>query len=155
MKWEEIDREALIAAIETELPEVSQYFDLKTGEVLTVVGPVWISADESSALDRIARANRELAHRVRAEPARYELLPSIASESAFRWMQEFTATVSDDRLRAKLQKVLHDCTDDCFQAFRRALVRAPAQERERYFAFRNEKIAEFIDTWLEGRVEKQ
>ena len=153
MKWEEIDREALIAAIETELPEISQYFDLKTGEVLTIVGTVWVGTEDDGALDRIARANRELAHQVRAEPARYELLPSIASEAAFRWMQEFTATVSDRRLRAKLQRVLHDCTDDCFQAFRRALVRVPLKERERYFAFRNEKIAEFIDTWLEGRDE--
>lgn len=154
MNWEEIDREALIAAVETELPEVSQYFDLKTGEVLTIVGTVWVEDDERDALDRIARANRELAHRVRREPERYELLPSIAPEAAFRWMQEFTATVSDDRLRAELQKVLRDCTDDCFQAFRSALVRANAAERERYFAFRNEKIAEFIDTWLEGRIER-
>jgi len=152
MKWEEIDREALIAAIETEMPEVNQYFDLKTGEVLTIVGPVWVKTDDG-ALDRIARANRELAYRVRAEPDRYELMPSIASEAAFRWMQEFAATVSDRHLREKLQKVLHDCTDDCFQAFRHAMMRAPVEERERYFAFRNEKIAEFIDTWLEGRIE--
>src|SRR5437764_5877738 len=99
MKWEEIDKEALIAAIETELPEVSQYFDLKTGEVLTVVGPVWVDAGDEESLDKIARSNRGLAHRVREEPDRYELMPSIASEAAFRWMQEFAATVSHSRLR--------------------------------------------------------
>src|SRR5918911_3802560 len=121
MKWEEIDREALIAAIETELPGISQYFDLKTGEVLTIGGTVWVGTDDDAALDKIARSNRELAHQVRADPSRYELLPSIAPETAFRWMQEFTATVSDRRLRAELQKVLRDCTDDCFRAFRNAL----------------------------------
>jgi hypothetical protein len=145
-----IEREALIAAIETELPEVEHYLDLRTGEILTVVGTVWTEETEIVALDEIALDNRKLALRVRAEPDCYELVPSVAPEAGFRWMQEFTATVSDNRLREKLQKTLRDCTDDCFQAFRRALLRLPEGERERWFAFRNEKLEEFINAWLEG-----
>lgn len=155
MRREEINREDLIAAVETELPEVEQYLDLRTGEVLTIVGSVWNDKADTAALDEIARDNRALAGRVRNEPDCYELVPSIASEAAFRWMQEFASTIADERLRAKLQKLLRDCNDNCFQAFRRSLVNAPEPERERWFAFRNEKIAEFIAEWLEARIKDE
>ncbi|HEY0321606.1 MAG TPA: UPF0158 family protein [Pyrinomonadaceae bacterium] len=147
---QKIDREALIAAIESELPEVEHYLDLRTGEILTVVVPVWTDDAETVALDEIARDNRKLALLIRAEPDCYELVPSIASEAGFRWMQEFAATIADEDLRERLQKLLRDCTDDCFQAFRRSLPGLPDEERERWFAFRNEKIEEFINAWLEG-----
>ena len=146
---QKIDREALVAAIETELPDVEHYIDLRTGEILTVVGPVF-TYDGIVALDEIARDNRKLAERIRTEPDCYELGPSIASEAGFRWMQEFAATTADASLREALQKILRDCTDDCFQAFRRTLPNLPDDERERWFAFRNEKLEEFINAWLEG-----
>jgi hypothetical protein len=65
-------------------------------------------------------------------------------------MQEFAATTASAPLRERLQKILRDCTDDCFRAFRRELTRLPEEERERWFALRNEKIEEFISAWLEG-----
>lgn len=149
MKSEEIDHEALIAAVETELPNVEHFLDLRTGEVLTIVAAE--ESLETGELDEIAADNRRLAHSVRAEPERFEKVPSIAPEAGFRWMQEFAASVADANLRAEMQKALRDCSDDCFQSFRRCLQRVPEEERERWFAFRNEKIAEFIDAWLEGR----
>jgi hypothetical protein len=151
MRSEEINREALIAAVETELPNVEHYLDLRTGEILIIV--VRLSDDDDTgALDAIARDNRQLASLVRAEPDRYERVPSIAPEAAFRWMQEFAASIVDESLRHELQTILRECADACFEAFRRALQGAPEEERERWFAFRNEKIAEFIDAWLEGRI---
>jgi hypothetical protein len=152
MKSEEIDREALIAAVETEMPEVEHFLDLRTGEILTIVGGVSDEAYEDDELDEIARDNRHLASLVRAEPDCYERLPAIEPAAGFRWMQEFAASIADTRLRRRVQKVLRECADECFEAFRRALMHAPEQERERWFAFRNEKIAEFIDAWLEGRI---
>jgi hypothetical protein len=149
MKSEEIDREALIAAIETELPDVEQFLDLRTGEILTiVVGPILDEAGETQALDEIARDNRMLAGRVREEPERYERVPSIAPEAAWRWMQEFASTIADPEWRATLQGILRECSEDCFAAFRRSLITAPEPERERWFAFRNEKLSEFIDEWI-------
>jgi hypothetical protein len=155
MRREEINREALIAAVETELPDVEHYLDLRTGEVLPIVGAVGDEEGDLEALDEIARDNRMLARRVREEPDCYEPVPSIRPEAGFGWMQEFTASVADTRLRNRLQKVLRDCTNDCFEAFRHALKSAPEPERERWFAFRNEKIVEFIDEWLAGRVEDE
>jgi hypothetical protein len=148
----EIDREALIAAVETELPDVEHFLDLRTGEILIVVGGINEVDADTGELDEVARDNRELARRVRAEPDCFEPVPEIAPEAAFRWMQEFAASVADLRLRNKLQKVLMECEDQCFRAFRHALRRAPEEERERWFAFRNEKISEFIDAWLDGRI---
>lgn len=147
---QKIDREALVVAIETEMPEVENYLDLRTGEILTIIGPVWTSDPDRVPIDEIARDNRRLAERIRTEPECFELVPSVASEAGFRWMQEFAATVADDALREKLQKLLRDCTDDCFRAFRQELPRLPESERERWFAFRNEKIEEFINAWVEG-----
>ena len=152
MQSEEIDYEALIAALETELPDVAQYLDLRTGEVLTVVVSKESAEAETGELDEIAADNRRLAHMVRAEPERFERVPSIAPEAGFRWMQEFASSVADAVLRQEMQSSLRDCSDDCFQAFRRCLARAPEDERERWFAFRNEKLSEFIDAWLDGRA---
>jgi hypothetical protein len=148
MKSEEINREALIAAIETELPEVEQFLDLRTGEVLTIVGPIMDEGEETQALDEIARDNRMLARRVRDEPERYERVPSVAPEAAWRWMQEFAATIADTESRETLQGILRECSEGCFEAFRRFLMTAPEPERERWFAFRNEKLSEFIDEWI-------
>lgn len=153
MKSEEIDHEALIAAVETELPNVEHFLDLRTGEVLTIVAASESEKTDTAELDEIAADNRRIAHSVRSEPERFRRVPSIASEAGFRWMQEFAASIALTQLRDEMQKALRDCTDDCFQAFRRCLQSAPEEERERWFAFRNEKIAEFIDEWLEGRGE--
>ncbi len=151
MRGEKIDHDALIAAVETELPNVEHFLDLRSGEILIIVGGISRGNAETGDLDEIARDNRELARRVRAEPDCYEPVPTIAPETGFRWMQEFAETVADPHLRRKLQKVLRECADQCFKAFRRVLKNAAEQERERWFAFRNEKIGEFIDAWLDGR----
>ncbi|HEY0385228.1 MAG TPA: UPF0158 family protein [Pyrinomonadaceae bacterium] len=152
MKREEIDYEALIAAVETEMPNVEHFLDLQSGEILTIVVASEAAPEtgDDDPVDEVVADNRRLAARVRAEPEQYERVPSIAPETGFRWMQEFASSVADERLRASLLTALRDCTDDCFQAFRRHLTRAPEAERERWFAFRNEKIEEFIAAWLEG-----
>jgi hypothetical protein len=152
MKKEEVDREALIAAVETELPDIENFLDLRTGQVLTIVAASKSGEGNTEELDEIAADNRRLARRVSAEPERYERVPEVAPEAGFRWMQEFAASIADTYLHADVQKALRDCSDDCFQAFRRCMTRAPEEERERWFAFRNEKIEEFIDAWLEGRT---
>jgi hypothetical protein len=153
MKSEEIDREGLLAAVETELPHIVHFLDLRTGEVVTVVATAEGETPATGELDEIAADNRRLAARVQSEPERYERVPSVAPEAGFRWMQEFASTINDEHLRKETQQALRDCTDDCFQRFRRCLNRASQAERERWFAFRNEKLEEFIDTWLEGRFQ--
>src|SRR4051794_23428756 len=133
MEMEQVDVEGLIAAVETELPEVEHYFDVETGQVLTVVKT---SDDiDESKLDQIALDNLAVAKKIKANPGEYELVPSIEAEAGFRWMQEWAATVADEHLRRRLMDVLHSCTDDCFKGFRKELLTAPIETRELWFAF--------------------
>jgi hypothetical protein len=151
MNAEQIDLEGLIAAVETELPEVEHYLDLRSGQILIVVKTDGI--EDLRKLDQIAQDNLALSHRVHSEPEAYERIPSIASDAALRWMQEWAATVADDELRGRLEGVLQNCTDDCFRAFRQELSSAPQEERERWFAFREEKLSEYLTDWVERREE--
>jgi hypothetical protein len=149
MDKEKIDLEGLIAAVETEMPEIENYLDLRTGGIVTIVNSP--NRADTQELDEIARDNLVLAARVKAESEAYVLVPSIAAEAGFNWMQEWASTVADRTLRNKLQRILKTCDDSCFEAFREALLQAPEDERERWFAFREEKLTEFITAWLEGR----
>jgi hypothetical protein len=152
MNAEQIDLEGLIAAVETELPDVEHYLDLRSGQILIVVKTD--GTEDISKLDQIARDNLALSRCVHLEPEAYERIPSIASDAALRWMQEWAATVADDEMRDRLERVLRSCTDDCFRAFRQELSNAPQEERERWFAFREEKLAEFVTEWAEGRKKR-
>lgn len=58
-KYERIDRETLIAAVETELPNVEHFLDLRSGEILIIVGGIRGADADTGDLDEIARDNRE------------------------------------------------------------------------------------------------
>jgi Uncharacterised protein family (UPF0158) len=148
MNREQVDLEGLVAAIETELPDVEHYLDLRSGEILTVVKKdPWV---DTGRLDTVALENLALSRRIREEPEAFEQVPSIAIEAGFQWMKEFSATVEEKALRERLEGVLYECTDGCFKEFRREIMKAPENERERWFAFRDARLKAFVVDWLEG-----
>ena len=148
MNREQVDLEGLVAAIETELPNVEHYLDLRSGEILTVVKKdPWV---DTGKLDSVALENLELSRRIREEPEAFEQVPSIANEAGFKWMKEWSATVEEKVLRERLEVVLHVCSDDCFRQFRQEIMNAPENERERWFAFREARLKDFVVDWLEG-----
>jgi hypothetical protein len=148
MNREQVDLEGLVAAIETELPDVEHYLDLRSGEILTVVKKdPWV---DTGKLDPVALENLALSRRVREEPEAFEQVPSIAAEAGFQWMKEWSATVEENALRDRLEGVLHECSDDCFKAFRREIMNAPEDEREEWFAFREARLKKFVVDWLDG-----
>jgi hypothetical protein len=150
MNREQVDLEGLIAAIETELPDVEHYLDLRTGEILTVVKKdPWV---DTGRLDPVALENLALSRRIREEPQAFEQVPSIAVEAGFQWMKEWTAAIEDNALRERLEGVLKVCSDDCFKAFRREIINAPEDMREQWFAFREARLKEFVVDWLEGHA---
>jgi hypothetical protein len=149
MDIEEIDLEGVIAALETELPNVEHYLDLRTGRVLSIVKTD--ARNDVARLDAVAQENLVLSQRVQADPNAYERIPSIASDAGFKWMQEWASTVADEQLRTKLRHVLNSCSESCFKAFRNALGHASEEERERWFAFREEKLVEFVTEWVSGK----
>jgi hypothetical protein len=148
MNREQVDLEGLVAAIETELPDVEHYLDLRSGEILTVVKKdLWV---DTGKLDPVALENQALSRRIREEPEAFEQVPSIAAEAGFQWMKEWSATLEDKTLRERLEEVLYECSDDCFKEFRREIMNAPEDEREQWFAFREGRLRDFVVDWLNG-----
>ncbi len=148
MDREKIDLDGLIAAVETELPHIEHYLDLRSGKVLTVVNTEPASDDRE--VDLIAQGNLVLSHRIHDEPEAYERIPSVATVVGLDWMKEWAETVSDNELRERLRAILCEDNKDCFKAFRKELSRVDEEVRERWFAFREEKLARFVDDWIRG-----
>ena len=124
-----VDWEALEDAFENNAPEVHSYLHLTTGEVLRVVDGV---ADPQMHV-RIASDGNYL----RIEP--------VSSREQYRWMERFIPLVDDQPLRGKLAQAIDG--KGAFRRFKDVLM-SYATDRERWFAFRSERLRAFMETWL-------
>ena len=112
------------------------YFDLRTGEVQ--MAPVGRSGDDDEwpSEDEID-AGIEAGHVVYIEP--------LGSSVEYGWMAEFAETVRDARVRDRLEVALDG--RGAFRRFKNVLLDFPA-ERERWFAFRDERLRAAAWKWL-------
>ncbi|MBI2527310.1 MAG: hypothetical protein HYV93_15155 [Candidatus Rokubacteria bacterium] len=116
--------------------EWTGYLDVRSGEVLMVPvdrsgdGDDWPSEDEIDA-------GLDAGHLIPVEP--------LGSRVEYGWMAEFAATVGDARLRDRLEIALDG--PGAFRRFKHALLDSPT-ERERWFAFRDERLREAAREWL-------
>ena len=124
-----VDWEALEDAFENNAPEVHSYLHLTTGEVLRVVDGV---ADPQMHV-RIASDGNYL----RIEP--------VSSREQYRWMERFIPLVDDPTLRGTLAQAIDG--KGAFRRFKDVLM-SYAADRERWFAFRSERLRAFMETWL-------
>ena len=113
----------------------SHYFDRRSGEVHMVpVDPVdddtWPSSDDIDA-------GLDAGDLIPIEPVRSSL--------EYGWMAAFAPSVAHDRLRDRLQVALDG--PGAFRRFKNVLLDASA-ERERWFAFRDERLHEEVRQWL-------
>jgi hypothetical protein len=114
----------------------SYYLDVRTGEVQMVpvdrlgVDDNWPSADDIDD-------GLEAGHLLPVEP--------LGSSVEYGWMAEFTATVTDVRLRDRLEAALDG--RGAFRRFKNALLDDPAA-RERWFAFRDARLRLAARAWL-------
>jgi hypothetical protein len=69
----------------------------------------------------------------------------LGSEVEYRWMEEFAGTVRNVRLRDRLEVALDG--RGAFRRFKNVLLDFPA-ERERWFAFRDERLHAAAREWL-------
>jgi hypothetical protein len=129
----QIDWDELEDAFDWNDPESHAYLDLETGEVVQ-----W-----SELLDEEERS--EITERIDDDPDRYAVIEPPSSGEAWRWMAAFAATVADPGLRRLLDLALGG--KGAFGRFKRAMDDHPA-ERERWFAFRDERLHEAIEAWL-------
>jgi hypothetical protein len=124
-----VDWEALEDAFENNAPEVHSYLHLTTGEVLRVVDGV---------------ADPQMHVRI-ASDGTYLRVDPVSSREQYRWMERFIPMVDDTELRGKLTQAIDG--KGAFRRFKDVLMNY-ATDRERWFAFRSERLRTFMEAWL-------
>src|SRR5690242_4571860 len=128
-----IDWEALEDAFENNAPEVHSYLHLVTGDVLRVVDGV---------------ADPQMHARIAADP-NYLRIDPVSSREQYRWMERFIPMVDDTELRGKLAHAIDG--KGAFRRFKDVLM-TYAADRERWFAFRSERLRTFMEAWLNAHA---
>jgi hypothetical protein len=123
--------EALEDAFENNAPEVHSYLNLETGDVIRIVDGV----AEPTTHARIA------------SDAGYMRVEPVSSREQYRWMERFIATVEEPDLHQKLVASIDG--KGAFRRFKDVLMAFPV-DRERWFAFRSERLRMAIESWLEA-----
>jgi hypothetical protein len=124
-----VDWEALEDAFENNAPEVHSYLHVVSGEVLRVVDGI---------------ADPEMHARIASDSAYLRIEP-VSSREQYRWMERFIPMVEDTSLRAQLAQAIDG--KGAFRRFKDVLI-AFTTERERWFAFRSERLRVFMEAWL-------
>ncbi len=128
-----VDWEALEDAFENNAPEVHSYLQLGTGEVLRVVDGI---------------ADPEMHSRIAAD-SNYMRIDPVSSREQYRWMERFIQMLEESDLRDKLAAAIDG--KGAFRRFKDVLM-AHGPERERWFAFRSERLRVFMEAWLSAHA---
>jgi len=133
VSWDDLEM-ALTANAE----EWTCYLDARSGEVQMV--PVGrMDDDDASLSEEELDAGLEAGHLIHVEP--------LGSRIEYGWMEEFAGTVGDARLHDRLEIALDG--RGAFRRFKNVLHDAP-DERERWFAFRDDRLRAAAREWLAG-----
>lgn len=124
-----VDWEALEDAFENNAPEVHSYLHLGTGDVLRVVDGV---------------ADPQMHARIAAD-TNYLRIDPVSSREQYRWMERYIPMVEQPELSGKLAQAIDG--KGAFRRFKDVLM-SYAPERERWFAFRSERLRIFMEAWL-------
>jgi hypothetical protein len=130
-----VDWEALEDAFENNAPEVHSYLHMTTGEVMRVVDGV---------------ADPQMHVRI-ASDANYLRIEPVSSREQYRWMERFIPTVESVELKESLTQAIDG--KGAFRRFKDVLM-TYAEERERWFAFRSERLRTFMEAWLTAHAIK-
>jgi len=129
-----IDLDELCSAMEDSSYEHEYYLNLETGEILFLSE---YTDDEESG---------KLKDKIEEESDRYERIPKAESHEGYEEMQDFIATVKDERLAALLEVAING--KGAFRRFKDVLLNYP-EERERWFQFKGAKVQERALEWLD------
>lgn len=129
--WKDVpvDWEALEDAFENNAPEVHSYLQIRTGEVLRVVDGI---------------ADPDMHSRIALDP-NYMRIDPVSSREQYRWMERFIPMVDDRDIQSRLVTAIDG--KGAFRRFKDVLM-SHAAERERWFAFRSERLRVFMEAWL-------
>lgn len=129
------DWEELITAFEGSGFDQSNYLDLETGEVLSVMREIM----DSDEID-------EIEQRVNSGPERYRVIPSIDSSEAYDDMVKFIDTIEDRHLAELLSVAIGG--KGAFRRFKDVLLSYPI-ERQRWFEFQSDLMVRRVEEWLQ------
>jgi Uncharacterised protein family (UPF0158) len=132
VNWDDLEM-----ALTSNHGESTRYLDLETGEVRMVPIDRLDDDDDGLSEDEID-AGLEAGRLIHVEP--------LGSKVEYRWREEFAGTVRDARLRDQLEVALDG--RGSFRRFKNVLLDFPA-ERERWFAFWDERLHVTARQWLE------
>jgi hypothetical protein len=161
-----VDLPELEFAIDQHDPEISYFLDLETGQVVPLSANTRYELE--SMLEEYGGEETDLpsliaeldvqdwekdtlleGYRIEmGEVERYLQVPASDSRQGFVDMQDFIETVSERALRPRLETALRGRGP--FRAFKNTLSGFP-KERERWFAFQNERIRRRALDWLESQ----
>jgi len=129
-----IDLDGLCSAMEDSSYEHKYYLDLETGEILFL--SEYMDDDEAE----------KLREKIDDGPDRYERIPKAESHEGYEDMQDFIATVKDERLSELLEVAING--KGAFRRFKDVLLNYP-EERERWFQYRDDRTQERALEWLD------
>ena len=132
-----VDWAALETALTSNPGEWTCHLDVRSGEVQMVPVDRLGEGDDWPSEEQIDMG-LEAGHLIHIEP--------LGSRVEYGWMAEFVATVDDARLRDGLEVALDG--RGAFRRFKNVLFDDPA-ERERWFAFRGERLRAAAREWLD------
>lgn len=128
-----IDWEALEDAFENNAPEVHSYLHVPTGDVLRIVDGI---------------ADPQMHARIAAD-VNYLRIEPVSSREQYRWMERYIPMIDDQELRSRLTKAIDG--KGAFRRFKDVLM-SYGPERERWFAFRSERLRIFMEAWLNAHA---
>jgi len=136
MKKVKIILNELINVFEENSFEIQHFLDVETGEMITLIDEGISGEDDTELREEIEKGFNK----------RYFRIPEQDSHEGYRDMVRFTETVEDENLQEKLWIALDG--KGAFRRFKNVLYDYP-EERERWFAFQNERVKQRVLDWLE------
>ncbi len=129
-----IDLDELCSAMEDNSCEREHYLDLVTGEILLLTEYMG---------DDVVKKLRE---NIDDDPDRYDRIPKAESHEGYEDMQDFIATVKNERLWELLEVAING--KGAFRRFKDVLLNYP-EERERWFHFKDNRVQARALQWLD------
>ena len=131
-----IDLQELYFIFEDSSCEHRSYLDLETGEIIRIFDDIMDSDEKEELDDKVEEGFGE----------RYINIPNAESYEGYQDMEDFIWTVKEVKLGEKLYNAI--AKKGAFRRFKDVLNSYP-KERERWFKFKDEKVMERVNEWLE------
>jgi hypothetical protein len=128
-----VNLQEICAAFEDSSDDHRYYLDLETGEIIVD----FLDSTEREELDEMVDEDSQ---------ERYRYLPIAESHEGYEDMKEFIETVKGTHLKEKLYIAISG--RGAFRRFKDVLNFYP-KDRERWFKFKDEKLMERVNEWLE------